>query len=167
MTKERPMIFSSGMVRALLAGRKTQTRRTANPYGVPGDRLWVRESIRRIGPAVGPEEYAASEFIADGAPTKADAWPWKNKALPSIHLPRGLSRLTLEITSVRVERLQEISEEDATAEGCGPAPFCKAGRRAGLEHVEAFESLWESIHGARAWAANPWVWCVAFRRVTP
>jgi hypothetical protein len=84
---------------------------------------------------------------------------------PSIYMPRWASRITLEITSVRVERLGDISEDDARAEGVAPVPFCKAGRRDGLEHVEAFENLWDRINGKRAsWASNPWVWVVAFQR---
>lgn len=130
---------------------------TPCPYGRPGDRLWVRESIRRIGPAVGPEEFAASEFIADGAPTLGDCWPWKNPALPSIHCPRGLSRISLEVTCVRVERLCLISENDAKAEGC---EFGETSRPP--SYRGAYAELWERINGAGAWNANPWVWVIEF-----
>ena len=72
----------------------------------------------------------------------------------------------VEITEVRVQRLQDITEADARAEGVTPAPFCKSGRPSGMEHVEAFEDLWDEINGDRAtWASNPWVWAISFRRV--
>lgn len=202
---ERPILFSAPMVRALLSGRKTQTRRAVKPrhdwqvddvpdergvsrlwpvfeayvyaepetvevpcpFGAPGDRLWVKEAIRRVALPVGEDCWCESEYVADGEPTKAAAWPWKNRALPSIYMPRGLSRLTLEVTAVRVERLQAISEEEAEAEGVTPAPFTKSGRSAESLHVEAFEDLWNSINGPDSWDANPWVWVVEFRRVTP
>jgi hypothetical protein len=223
---ERPILFSGPMVRAILEGRKTQTRRILKPtpigsalvidsgvypdrynksdewafwlpdnrmteprtwrcpYGVPGDRLWVRETWapvwdcpalpcceesesfdvnhRRVAyRATEPnalEDYACSFNCDHDEPGCA---PWR----PSIHMYRKDSRITLDVAGVRVERLQDISEGDAKAEGVGAAPFCKAGRRAGLEHVEAFEDLWGSINGAESWAANPWVWVVEFRRV--
>lgn len=147
--KERPILFSAPMVNAILAGRKTQTRRVvkplpswqvhsvcdpngaadpwavwfhypdtdrvghlrACPYGVPGDRLWVRETFSYLGKkGRGPIAYRAN--TSDGERVRVDS-PWH----PSIHMPRWASRLTLEITEVRVQRLQEISEEDAIAEG--------------------------------------------------
>lgn len=148
------------------------------PYGNPGDRLWVRETIRRDGSRVDPEtgyEWEASAYVADGARTKADAWPWSRKTLPSIHCPRGLSRITLEITSVRVERLRDISGDDAIAEGitierCGcevcrhSAQMCPADCSTAIME---YASLWESINGKRpgcAWTDNPWVWVLEFRR---
>lgn len=219
------------MVLALLAGRKTQTRRLINPQPVlgdggcwypasprqptsralhyaheahlrkglaldfarirTGDRLWVRESIRRgVGENGSPYERVSSFYAADGARTKADAWPWQRSVLPAIHCPRGLSRITLEVTGVKVERLHDISEEDARAEGvrasdaavvfhgCGhwhgsfdEARACPAStRRPDMENTSrgAFAILWDSINGKRAsWASNPWVWCVSFRRVVP
>lgn len=186
--KERPILFSAPMVRAILEGRKTMTRRVATkikapkawtmpngidsfwnvnpcwretpgelcPYGQPGDRLWVRERINRI---VGTEN---SYYAADGAITPGDSWLWKRRSLPSIHCPYGLSRITLEITNVRVERLQDISEEDAKNEGC--LAFIK--RDKGLHsYKDDFHHLWQSINGPCSWDANPWVWVVKFKRV--
>lgn len=218
MRCERPILFSGPMVRAILDGTKTQTRRLVKPrggwtiderddgtlwpmdptwssgdahdpwwpcpFGEPGDRLWVREThavLCRLADPVCPceapppapganhcVEYRADTEAArpggwDAAPDDAEAAKWK----PSIHMPRWASRITLEVTGVRVERLQDITEKDAREEGVAPAPFCKAGRATGLEHVEAFEDLWDTINGKRAtWASNPWVWVVGFRRVT-
>lgn len=207
--RERPVLFSAPMVRALLDCRKTQTRRVVSPrhdwhvdevpdergvfrpwpvfeayvyaepetvevpcpYGAPGDRLWVKESIRRVAEPVGEERWCESEYIADGSPTEADVWLWKNRALPSIHMPRGLSRIALEVTAVRVERLQDISEEDAKAEGIerssgGPWRAYDAEGGYCYSAVDSYRSLWESINGPDSWAANPWVWVVEFRRVT-
>lgn len=147
------------------------------PYGIPGDRLWVRET------------WALEDCGEDGKRViwqadRAAAWVMPNNVLgeiyylpsdydpgrwrPSIHMPRWASRITLEVTEVRVQRLQEISEEDAEAEGVEAAPFCKAGRPNGMEHVEAFEGLWQRINGRRpgcSWEANPFVWCISFRRL--
>jgi hypothetical protein len=211
---ERPILFSAPIIRALLDGRKSQTRRLVKaplheplmepafapgigiwrgadgskvrcPYGAPGDRLWVKEGLMRGPPyyelvgAPGPEcgscdESPTIEYASDGATVgfvdpacgwEPYRWAWKRARLPSIHMPRWASRITLEIVSVRVERLQDVSEEDARAEGVEPAPFCKAGRPTGLEHVEAFENLWSDIHGPGSWEASPWVWVVEFRRV--
>ncbi len=209
--KERPILFSAPMVRALLDGRKTQTRRIVKPqpevnedwlrknglweecrtetsyldgayqagfidarcpYGEIGDRLWVKESIERDG-----ADNEFSSFVADGAPTKADAWPWKRPKLPSLFMPWGLRRITLEIIDVHVQRLQDISEEDARVEGVERVRIWEDGdRRAHDEcgyqpplssHVGSFAVLWDSINGAGAWAANPWVWALTFKRVTP
>lgn len=126
--KERPILFSAPMVRAILSGSKTQTRRVVKPqhlgvrcpYGQPGDRLWV------VSPA-------------DDYPT------------------RRASRITLEIVSVRVERLQEISQEDAAAEGV-------EGVNTG-DFVTAYARLWESINGPGSWDQNPWVWVLQFKQV--
>lgn len=213
--KEGPILFSTPMVLATLADRKTHTRRTRglerfndrgrfihmerdrrgvwcavfgdsipddpcpvyvpSPYGGPGDRLWVKESIRRLYEPVGEERWCDSEFIADGQRTKADAWPWKNKALPSIHMPRGLSRITLDVRGVRVERLLEITEADAKAEGVekhetlGCAGWWRDymnPSHACVTAVDSFRSLWGSINGAESWKANPFVWVVEFRRLT-
>lgn len=199
--KERPILFSAPMVRAILEGRKTVTRRAVKfplidravgcelsgneigpdeirnncPYGVPGQRLWVRETWARVGncdpgyltfgatyPACLPPELenipAASEVR------------WK----PSIHMFRRDSRILLEITDVRVERLQDISEDQAKAEGVrlytDHAELGDWWHVDGIETYSAdprksFELLWSSVGGN--WSANPWVWCVEFRRVTP
>lgn len=199
--KERPILFSAPMVRAILDGRKTQTRRAyknrkhpdfgcdiaaselvreaqhvidrACPYGQPGDRLWVRETWSS-------DDGKTAWYRADGETYNAGL-PWR----PSIFMPRWASRITLEITGVRVERLNEISTEDAIAEGTpvtwgdwrGQAPEW-ALRSIGPEYgspgshlwdnrttVKNYGLLWESINGAGSWAANPWVWCIEFKRL--
>jgi hypothetical protein len=195
--KERPVIFNGEMVRAILDGRKTQTRRPIKfplldksmgcelagnelagevragnysnvPFGQVGDRLWVRETWQ--GPLVDEghlDDYLANvekfqtpqfcEYAADGGarPEFCDLddnvrQGWR----PSIHTPRWASRITLEITGVRVERLQDISEADAIAEG-GTKYF----------NIDWFGPLWASIYGEESWRANPWVWVIEFRRV--
>jgi len=214
---ERPILFAPPVVSAILSGAKTQTRRTVrgddrtisavfatqddahrppSPFGLPGDRLWVRETWR-------PEErddgfdgvrYAADDafVLIDETPKAADAWVQVYKRdgrwRPSIHMPRWASRLTLEITDVRVERLQDISEADARAEGIPldvwdaalVAPnyltdgeffqdwredephFAKSERIA----VESYRTLWDSLNAKRApWSSNPWVWVLSFKRV--
>ena len=188
--KERPVLFSGPMVRAILDGHKTQTRRVVKPqppyhavevfdwrapdipeavkahegcyyndmdglnfhckcpYGGPGDQLWVREAFT----------VCADNNIfyrADGKPDPWDGVRWK----PSIHMPRLASRITLEITGVRVERLQDISEEDALAEGVTRSALDPWNRT-------AFARLWESINGPDSWDANPFVWVVEFKKVT-
>lgn len=201
--KERPILFSGPMVRAILEGRKTVTRRAVKPwqvptlqedgrwlataqrharwgfgvdgkdaqacaaelassgccpYGSPGRRLWVRETYADIGCRL---TYRAD--TDDGAHCMVKKW------IPSIHMPRSACRLMLEVTAVRVERLQDISEEQAIAEGppglTFPAPpgshwVTEDGRR------RAFMRLWDDVNGAGAWDANPWVWVVEFKRVT-
>lgn len=194
--KERPIIFNGEMVRAILEGRKTQTRRPVKfpffdknmgcelagnelagevragnysnvPFGRIGDRLWVRETWQ--GPLVDyddaysmfkdPTPYQKVEncvYRADGGPcpefTDADdelRQGWR----PSIHMPRWACRILLEITDVRVERLQDISEADAIAEG-------------GTKHfnIDWFGPLWASIYGVESWNTNPWVWVIEFKR---
>lgn len=199
--KERPILFSGEMVRAILAGTKTQTRRVVKvplwdppmerafapgcgiwrgadssevrcPYGSAGSRLWVREAFARdyfsATPYLPPEQRHG--YRADWTQRAADTAP-EPKWTPSIHMPRWASRLTLEVTGVRVERLQDISEEDARAEGIvesGTAPGWfkpKADGSFADPARGAFQLLWESINGAESWAANPWVWVVEFRRV--
>ncbi|MDI7136534.1 hypothetical protein QMO42_19110 [Pseudomonas aeruginosa] len=228
--KERPILFSGPMVRAILEGRKSVTRRVVKPqpdflgsmvdpntpfktldaglharitcpHGQPGDRLWVRETwgvisntwdesgnmvdwtpdrpatpIRELpfgsgyysGHAIyaadGPMEWAGDD---DGGGEPRSAWK------PSIHMPRAISRILLEITAVRVERLQDISEQQALAEGVRGEP-CDHARQAcadigcwGDTAKGAFGFLWESLNGEGSWAANPWVWVVEFKRVTP
>lgn len=224
MHKERPILFSGAMVRAILEGKKTQTRRVVkpqpdemsarnyylgdwvakSPYGRKGDRLWVRETwycdhcferdydrtARWYEGKLLPPEECEKEWLGEnrehmyyradvpsGRFCDAGYWGepgshWK----PSIHMPRWASRITLEVTGVRVERLQEISREDAWEEGI-PQTAGEAGplglmnpEEPGHEwdnrtSVENFARLWESINGPGSWAANPWVWVVEFKRV--
>ncbi|WP_313083241.1 morphogenetic protein [Atlantibacter sp.] len=221
--KERGMIFNGEMVRAILDGRKTQTRRIISerhlnlidlgsqigecyplecgidhdnsqsyyrehcPFGKPGDRIWVRETFQ--GPLVSEdllEEYRAypekfekpqyCEYAADGRakPEYCDLDDnLRHGWLPSIHMPRWASRILLEITDVRVERLNSISEDDARAEGVPPAGYLvphypntyltPAGDFATAKI--AFQRLWQSIYGEESWQADPWVWVVEFKRV--
>lgn len=218
----RPILFSGPMVRAILDGRKSVTRRVVNithrtpglaaallppagiparphvaaelcPYGAPGDRLWVRET-HAIVPATA---YAMSHD--DGKPLdhrrQDDDWAvyregWSRCApgrwRPSIHMPRWASRITLEVTEVRVERLQEITELGAHDEGVErtPDPWPVFGMAGGTPMEERaqerwldkyshwyrdrFHVLWDSINSARGhgWDANDWVWVVKFKRVT-
>jgi hypothetical protein len=222
--KERPILFNGDMVRAILEGRKTQTRRimknqphpdwepseycelhkmvdgdfvlrNGSPVpigwgvvnfegdigyisrlGKPGDQLWVRETWQ--GPLLSHEEMQADPdwfyqaqnqryhdvahcvYAADGGPapefvTTDDEWKqcWR----PSIHMPRWASRIQLGITCVRVERLNEIGQGDACAEGC-PALY---------EPIDWFRGRWESINGAGSWAENPWVWVIEFKVIKP
>lgn len=212
---ERPILFSAPMVRALLAGTKTQTRRVVKPqpcaavtsvylpfrdepnnwhgygddlirwlgrcpYGQPGDLLWGRESWR----VCGGREYEYQQdrcrvmyratHEEDGFPLGWESYKWR----PSIHMPRWASRITLEVTGVRVERLQDISEADAIAEGIERAVIGDDWRRysdaaselAGLPPCvtprASYQSLWESINGPGSWDANPWVWVVEFAPLT-
>ncbi|KVR83069.1 hypothetical protein [Burkholderia vietnamiensis] len=204
--KERPILFSGPMVRAILEGRKTQTRRiiklphnnplgaweptTAGdcyvcPHGDVGDRLWVRETheVRRIGTetfegARPMRRYAGIAYQADDGRAEVDIDLDTFQALdakesrgwtPSIHMPRWASRITLEITHVRAERLQAISWDDAIAEGI------KDPRRAAVRidpidgTVAQFRQLWDGLNAARGhgWDANPWVWAIEFRRIEP
>ncbi|TAL44099.1 MAG: hypothetical protein EPN91_05085, partial [Salinibacterium sp.] len=121
-----------------------------------GDRLWVKERLR-IGPT--HPRLDGGEFMvvydADGALHLDANWPWKRGWLPSIHMPRGLSRISLNVTSVRPERLQAITEADALVEGM-------SGLRRGVEsHRGAFIRLWDDLNAQRApWASDPWVWCI-------
>lgn len=214
--KERPILFSAPMIRALLAGTKTQTRRLVKqpiytngshydkelgdilchddclppsmmlmevqrgkdrfhvpdvegwehycPHGVPGERLWVKETFA-VPP--GSEQIAEVAYRADMA-REGDGGPWR----PSIYMPRWASRITLEVTSVRADRLQSISEDDAKAEGIhkpAGSQFWNAdvGKQLPGDTPQwAFRNLWEVINGKRApWASNPWVWVVGFRRL--
>ena len=213
--KERPIIFSAPMVRAILSGAKTQTRRVVKtahmmsvdgelvpiaarcPFGKPGDRLWVRETCR--AEAIDDEGLCGVRYVADGqfmpiANTReaSDRWVqlyWyrgmEGATVPPIHMPHWASRITLEVTDVRVERLQDISEADAVAEGVRPgdgkwhtlgdgeavfkdeygwfAPD-SCVRHNAPRH--AFREAWEIINGPESWSANPWVWCITFRRVS-
>ncbi len=177
--KERPILFSGPTVRAILEGRTTQTRRVVmpqfnvlhqirkdcailtnrifrrgdgwikSPYGQPGDRLWVRETW---GPCAGGVVYR------DDFPACPDGGKWK----PSIFMPRWASRITLEIVSVRVERVQGITVDDAEKEGCGFGVNDETGGP-----VARFKNLWDSINSSRGfgWYANPWVWVIEFQRL--
>ncbi|EOI1003504.1 hypothetical protein U4W25_14265 [Citrobacter amalonaticus] len=197
--KERGMIFNGEMVRAILDGRKTQTRRIVKvqpdtpefglrriiessianeigmyfwsqedargikarskqfycPYGDVGDRIWVRETFSPVPDHEEPAGCSALLYAADGN------GPY-GKWVPSIHMPRWASRLTLEITGVRVERLRDLSEDDAKSEGITP-PSC--GVLPGWEYRINFRDLWMSIYGADNWEANPWVWVIEFKVV--
>ena len=224
--KERPILFSAPMVRAILEGRKTVTRRAvkaskahadgitlidygkgwwpynafcdfssdhegmeypiACPYGKPGDRLWVRETFidlrgtgveHRPNPDGPLQRYAYAADCRPGSHSDEARKDFGLKYKPSIHMPRAACRILLEITHVRVERLQDISEDQAEAEGVrlmrdgsdtwvsreGPGNLVTPWPTA----KEAFSDLWNSINGPHAWAANPWVWAVSFKRVTP
>ena len=235
--KERPILFSAPMVRAILEGRKTVTRRAIKvqphidasgnfcvgrsnygqdgygkpmtkhfvngccPYGKPGDRLWVRETFALLGNedgccidwqdnlVKGDERGAARIYRAscppgdyglNQIPAKAE-WKPDTEAMeydgawrPSIHMPRWASRILLEITDVRVERLQDISEDQAKAEGVRLyKEHAELGDWWHVEGIEtysadprkSFELLWNATGGD--WDANPWVWVVEFKRVTP
>ncbi|ENR4359565.1 hypothetical protein ACEVFK_001483 [Salmonella enterica] len=210
--KERGMIFNGEMVRAILDGRKTQTRRIMKnqpagdypetpalirnvgtgfqwhglygessifncPLGSIGERIWVRETYQ--GPLFDYEQmesyledsskFEKPDFCvyrADGepAPEFYDAddnlhCGWR----PSIHMPRWASRITLEITDVRVERLHSISEEDAQAEGVQPA--CYEITPPEAAYRVSFGEVWRGIYGEESWVANPWVWVIEFKRV--
>lgn len=204
--KDRPILFNAPMVRALLDGSKTQTRRicktrkdrhfgcdiapheiagevnagnyTNCPYGQPGDRLWVRETFAAhfmyddLPPTMArsqredlrPTDNRWFAAEGDGSPSQILTPPHglRGKWRPSIHMPRWASRFTLEITSVRVERLQDISASDAIAEGTIPM----TGDDYDTNFINGYRLLWESINGPNSWAANTWVWAIEFRRVT-
>lgn len=207
MTKitERGMIFNAEMVRALLDGRKTQTRRImkvqpdtpefglrriiessiANeigmyfwsqddargikarskpfscPYGGVGDRIWVRETWAEADAGAPDLKLYRANYPAH-VPSHYENVPPAEEIrwTPSIHMPRCASRILLEITDVRVERLNSISEEDAKAEGA-PTECCVIGDK----HFLGFRSLWKNIYGNDSWQANPWVWVIEFKRI--
>jgi len=215
--KERPILFSAPMVRAILDGRKTVTRRACKPqpsanahttsaegspmgawwetgkhlnrcpFGQIGDRLYVRETcfINDFRETAVPKEERADceiHYRADGVPDfegEEELIRWR----PSIHMPRWASRILLEITDVRVERLQDISEDQAIDEGLswegeinGKTFYTHAPKTyppdshqqfgvSGTDAISAFRNLWKSTGGD--WDANPWVWVVEFKRVTP
>jgi hypothetical protein len=196
--RERPILFNGAMVRAILEGRKTVTRRPVKglpldwlqagftpdftargenalcPYGQPGDRLWVRETWAEADRPDGTPvvAYAAGGCTAvgrDGARgpdmlLRNFAWvetPHVDRWRPSIHMPRWACRLVLEITDVRVERLQAISDADCWAEGA--AVQASPDSKAYLSPRGAFHALWGSTGGD--WDSNPWVWVISFRPV--
>ncbi|WP_430233915.1 hypothetical protein [Nitrosomonas communis] len=221
--KERPILFSAPMVRAILDGRKTQTRRIVHPrftdyikwlhdedspvritydqwtneegkqmrsewmlytseypeegvipirqlFGAPGDRLWVRENSI-ITPKHWNDGLGCNCKDKEGLPrivqylaTDPDrevVKDYKLKVTPSIHMPRWASRINLEIINISVERLQDISEEDAIAEGCVNSINLRGGRFAN----ENYAWLWDEINGKGSWDLNPWVWKIEFKRV--
>jgi hypothetical protein len=219
--KERPILFSGPMVRAILEGHKTQTRRMVKkalmehfdpprgegdvkagypwicgyweenvsavnvcPYGQPGDGLWVRETWRAswTNDDEAPSEMDMGTDIryeADGFETLCGNYAWSKKVRPSIFMPRWASRILLEVTVVRVERLQDISEDDAMAEGVeydqgweeepgwGFRDYSTDSDFVFADARHSYRSLWESINGPQSWDANPWVWVVEFKRVSP
>lgn len=223
--RERPILFNADMVRAVLDGRKTQTRRIIQspaknmqasghkvfeyreagdkwygehvfsmrnqsgtwcdytkeqflakcPFGAVGDRLWVRESFYEHGHWQGggydPED---SYFVSDKQvlyPADGIQRPSERKredfcrSRPSIHMPRWASRITLEITGVRVERLNSMTEKDALAEGCLGGHDSIPGYQYSATPHEHFHHVWQSIYGPDSWQANPWVWVIEFKRV--
>lgn len=214
--RERPILFSAPMIRALLAGTKTQTRRVMAPqppdgaiasevkdgscwiqrflgdtnpigaicpYGVVGDRLWVRETWAARGRHT--DGHSASEIACnrshfevwyreqcyDGSREKFNT-DFLGRWRPSIHMPRALSRITLEITNVGVERVQSISRDGAMAEGIdeyGHDLTTEAARdvRRNRSAIENFRALWDSLNASRgfAWESNPFVWVLTFKRI--
>lgn len=209
MTKiiERGMIFYSEMVRAILDGRKTQTRRIIKdctvgrdpiskfiqigkkfigcypedvpelireccPYGVPGDRIWVRETWAEAGASAPDLKLYRANYPAH-VPTHYENVPPAEDVrwTPSIHMPRWASRILLEITDVRVEQLKSISEEEARSEGVAQLRegFWKHYQPGWTQHQlsarASFATLWESIYGFGEWDRNPWVWVIEFKRI--
>jgi hypothetical protein len=169
--KERPILFSAPMVLAILEGRKTQTRRVVKKqHGQPGDRLWVRETWA-AGADDGPVELTCKPSEMDPLKTSIyfrackfpqSAFCWR----PSIFMPRWASRITLEITGVRVERLQDISGNDVLAEGVDNGKSNTAmGKSWESMQRMAYADLWERINGPGSWSLNPWVWVIEFRRI--
>lgn len=207
-TKERPILFSGEMVRAILEGRKTQTRRVLRTqpldvipyqgelagqrwvglmqrdpnkglifkckYGQAGDRLWVRETWQaQNGMGKWWHEWPADDRTSEN-------WAWTNPVvpaydltpprwLPSIHMPREACRLVLEVVSVRVERLQDISDEDCVAEGIDCLYEPDTNAPADHYNRQSFVYLWNTINAARGygWPVNPWVWVIEFKLVQP
>ena len=224
MIKERPILFSAPMVRAILEGRKTVTRRVMKPqphpdflargvhsvvpqwpnqdgvrwfmedgcselvkcpHGKPGDRLWVRESFWGCDlPGHGDQPCVVYDDEWHGKEYEpAETRPWARKfgRIPSIHMPRNASRILLEITAVRVERLQDGEGETAfesryLAEGIhrihhGDGDYHyhafrnEPGPGNWVDPFDAWRELWQSINGPGSWDANPWVWAVSFRAI--
>ncbi len=140
------------------------------PLGQPGDQLWVRETWAYV-PA---SAYLCSEGVQqtvcptdpDMAAIYASGWDRSSPGRwrPSIHMPRWASRITLEITNIRVERIQDITEEDAKSEGAIPEPDHPFADTHNCR--DAFKLLWNCLYGIPSWAANPWVWVIEFKRVT-
>jgi hypothetical protein len=211
-TKERPIIFSGPMVRAMLAGHKTQTRRILKlpkwadqahgvelhdkagqgqsaidwpnaisrktgclaeipcPYGIPGERLWVKETMQ-LGDAGGVVFSATPDVEVPG---------WRERlgnrgvqrVSPAMFLPRAASRITLQVVAVQAMRLQEISEDDAIAEGADGrymkhegGKIVRCSEHGGIRPVDQFKARWDELHGAGAWDFNPLVWAITFKRL--
>jgi len=178
------------MVKAILDGRKTQTRRVVKPqpdgmdkvyekdfrkdfggrrypYGKPGSTLWVRECF-----AICPEDFKDTGGYIYRADDKYNDYVCSFEWRPSIYMPRKASRITLEITGVRVERLQDISQSDAMSEGvvgreyCPSPDSCVDPDNCGFDAEIHFEKLWNSINGKKyPWDSNPWVWVIEFKKV--
>jgi hypothetical protein len=184
MKKERPILFSGAMIRAIIDGRKSQTRRVmkpqpdyvcghdneevwrgnkviACPYGIPKDRFWCRETWAQD--LEGEVFYAADHL---SMPSTIEKWR------PSIFMPRSISRITLEIVDIRVQRLQDISEEYAKAEGVeNLGGLWRDYQLRTLDHFEtareSFRSLWDSINKKRGYPfeSNPWIYVISFKRI--
>lgn len=194
--KTTPILFSAPMIRAIISRQKTQTSRTVTPqppegwggasavyalaqnsrYGVAGDQLRVRETWGLYNDEGMPYFYATGipkecppgfhvKYAADEPVLKHPRWR------PSIHMPTWASRITLEITEVRVERLQDISEEDCWAEGVASSGVCYGNTilPSTATGKERFHALWDSINGEKkpgkpdiSWAVNPWIWAISF-----
>jgi len=158
--KNKPILFSTPMVQALLAGQKTQTRRIKKddicPYGKIGDLLWVKETFRlskqsdNLPPS--KDTFGHVMYEAGGGSNVY------GKKRPSIFMPRSASRITLEITDIKVERLQDITRGDCMAEGC-PFPNIQHG----ANPITWYRDLWNSINGAGSWLSNPYVWVLEFK----
>ncbi|HAU9605752.1 TPA: hypothetical protein JFB56_003848 [Escherichia coli] len=185
--KERGMIFNDEMVRAILGGNKTQTRRIVEekfygravaaellakhcPYGQPGDRIWVRETYRVHGKATDVATLVYRASVRNSwteqthrVPVEVCNKPVSEKWTPSIRMPRWASRILLEITDVRVERLHDMSEADAKAEGATPATY-KITPSEAVYRV-GFGDIWRSIYGQDNWLSNPLVWVIEFKRI--
>jgi hypothetical protein len=225
--KEKPIIFSTPMVRAILAGRKTQTRRIMNfckkiepenysdveftrfqhyadssyraifntdehpfsiicPYGKVGNILWVRETWNTLTEYVEKPDYSVMsirDFVYKADDDRIDKWK------PSIFMPKAACRIKLQVTNIRVERVQDISKEDAIAEGIEStgtgetgSPVCYRNylsKGAKFFHsfvkgkddyhrwtaIDSYKTLWESINGEGSWDKNPWVWCLSFKKI--
>ncbi len=190
---ERPILFNDDMVLAILRGQKTQTRRPVKPqpdiirpgkrfddarwrswtcpFGTPGDRLWVKETFAQLPGYIEIAYRADFEKFTDD-----NCFRWPPKWRPSIHMPRALSRITLEITDAYPEQVQDITEKDAWAEGMealdgsfNEAALCATAKRYDLCVEDSrciYAHLWDSLYAKRGlgWDVNPWIWVVKFKR---
>ena len=185
--KESPIVFNSQMVQAILAGNKTQTRQVVTPqpdpdglsklidgpwqdtnekdykcpYGHTGDRLWVREPWQVWTEFNDTNANNLPQEARENINFPANGIIWDARKRPPVHMPRWASRITLEITGVRVERLQDISERDAKAEGMKPET-----NNSRHMHRSLFRKLWNNrAKRGWGWDVNPWVWVIKFKRV--